>query len=104
LSSPLFQHAFLNCSTNPSFSRTLALPVVAAWLGALLLPRGLLSSFRGVYVPACIGIIGPILFLRMPYVISEASHTLLFAIPAPTHTLPLPLPPACRRALISPCL
>ena len=33
-----------------------------------------LSMFRGVYVPACVGIIGPTLFLRISYVLSEVSE------------------------------
>jgi hypothetical protein len=31
-----------------------------------------IGSFRGVYVPACIGIIGPTLFLKMAYVLAKA--------------------------------
>ena len=33
-----------------------------------------MTMFRGVYVPASIGIIGPTIFLRTGYVIQEAGY------------------------------
>jgi amino acid transporter len=35
-----------------------------------------MGTFRGVFVPAFIGLLGPTLFLRLPYVIAEAGFLL----------------------------
>ena len=37
-----------------------------------LMPSATMGVFRGSFVPACIGLVGPTLFLRLPYVLSQA--------------------------------
>ena len=43
-------------------------------------PKKMLGTFRGVFVPACIGLVGPTLFLRLPYVIAQAGLLLTIAM------------------------
>lgn len=65
------ERPLLTAGKDPTRRRSHRCRWLPRWLIDLIIPPGKLSTFRAVYVPACIGIVGPTIFLRLSYVVAE---------------------------------